>query len=279
VQLELSCHDIEFARVLVSPLEKGYPMTEREFTKLEWPSVIARSLGIKLVPGKKAPFVTRGDTTDAVWFEKVCDVLGLKYPGERTRAMQLLVEHVGQEWDPLTCSSRVTTSKGGGNVRVEAFVRFDRGLRESGILAFRKANRDLLKSGILTVVDDEDEVEAVHSEGRVLYRLHRIRERDPKVKTRKIRQVLRTSGTLLCEACDDDLERAYGPLGAGLLECHHLKPLHNAAEVETRVNDVALLCPTCHRFAHRVTPWPSVNELRARVASARERGAGRPGSR
>jgi hypothetical protein len=28
------------------------------------------------------------------------------------------------------------------------------------------------------------------------------------------------------------------------------------------VNQLALLCPTCHRAAHRMRPWPSLSDLR-----------------
>ena len=43
---------------------------------------------------------------------------------------------------------------------------------------------------------------------------------------------------------------------------HHLIPLATTGPVKTAIADVALLCPTCHRVAHRIHPWPSVAEMR-----------------
>lgn len=64
-------------------------------------------------------------------------------------------------------------------------------------------------------VPEEDESEAV--EGRVLFRAHRVREREPSLVKKKKAAVLRRWGRLLCEVCDLDFAETYGPLGRALL--------------------------------------------------------------
>jgi 5-methylcytosine-specific restriction protein A len=117
-----------------------------------------------------------------------------------------------------------------------------------------------------TPEDDEAEVEDLHPEGRISYRIHRRRERDPRLRKNKLRAMLR-SGGLHCEACDADLEGRYGTSDACVYECHHLVPLSVTGETVNGISDVALLCPTCHRIAHRVTPWPTLVDLRSLATS------------
>jgi 5-methylcytosine-specific restriction protein A len=115
--------------------------------------------------------------------------------------------------------------------------------------------------------DDEVEIDDVHQEGRLVYRMHRQRERDPKLRKRKIAQVMKiNNGKLACEACDSDLESKYGSPGAAIFECHHIEPLHLSGPTRSKIGDVALLCPNCHRVAHRLDPWPTIAELKVHIA-------------
>jgi 5-methylcytosine-specific restriction enzyme A len=59
--------------------------------------------------------------------------------------------------------------------------------------------------------DGEDEAE----EGRVLFRRHRVRERDPRLAKRKKQAVRAQTGLLACEVCRFDFEAIYGPHGTG----------------------------------------------------------------
>jgi 5-methylcytosine-specific restriction enzyme A len=72
--------------------------------------------------------------------------------------------------------------------------------------------------------DGEDEA----MEGRILYRLHRARERDRGLVKRKKRAVEQRTGFLACEVCSFDFEAVYGQHGAGYIECHHKVPLAQA---------------------------------------------------
>lgn len=121
-------------------------------------------------------------------------------------------------------------------------------------------------SGLFSADTSETE-ETGHSEGRVAYRMHRTRERSPALRAEKIAQVQATHGRLLCEACGHDFAHL-GAVGQKIFECHHLVPLHQSGPTITSLEDVALLCPTCHRVAHRLDAWPTLEELAALVRLA-----------
>ena len=82
------------------------------------------------------------------------------------------------------------------------------------------------------------------TEGKRRYRLAREAERHgalPKEAKRLNRE--RNGGLLVCEACDFTDE------DGKLFDAHHLFPVA-AGERETHVGHLAILCPTCHRWAH-----------------------------
>jgi 5-methylcytosine-specific restriction protein A len=111
---------------------------------------------------------------------------------------------------------------------------------------------------------EEDEAEAV--EGKILFRQHRHRERSRTLVNKKKAQVKKTTGRLACEVCDLDFEERYGEAGKGFIECHHLVPLAEAGEGPTRLSDLALVCPNCHRVLHR-EPTLGVSDLAELVNS------------
>lgn len=107
--------------------------------------------------------------------------------------------------------------------------------------------------------DDEDEA----SEGRILTRAHKIRERNQDLVSKKKSTVLERTGKLECEVCGFDFSERYGELGRGFVECHHTKPVSTLKPNErTKIKDLAIVCANCHRMLHRVKPWMSIEELR-----------------
>lgn len=73
------------------------------------------------------------------------------------------------------------------------------------------------------------------------------RERDPRLKE----DALAIHG-LDCMACGFNFERAYGPLGRGFIEVHHVVPLAEAGRSTTDpARDLIVLCANCHRMVHR----------------------------
>jgi 5-methylcytosine-specific restriction protein A len=125
--------------------------------------------------------------------------------------------------------------------------------------------RSLAVEGTAPVTPEPDEEEVDATEGRLLYRRHRIRERDLKIVKRKKAAVLKGTGRLACEACDLDFGERYGQRGEGFIECHHTQPLAESGETVTRLDDLMLLCSNCHRMVHLRRPMLSVDDLRLAI--------------
>lgn len=132
--------------------------------------------------------------------------------------------------------------------------------------ALMKAAAQLIRRGIesgtlidLPAVEDPHDEDNSAPEGRLLLRRHLVRERDRKLRAKKIAQARRIHGEITCEACGFSFERTYD---ADYIECHHLTPLHVSGETSTRLDDLALLCANCHRMIHRTAPWRTPAELK-----------------
>lgn len=101
------------------------------------------------------------------------------------------------------------------------------------------------------------------TEGRILTRLHVIRERSRELVESKKQQALKRFGNLECEACKFDFEHQYGQVGTGFMECHHLNPISTLGSPErTRLDDLALICSNCHRMIHRPSVWLTMPQLK-----------------
>lgn len=103
---------------------------------------------------------------------------------------------------------------------------------------------------------DEDEAkELVGLEGEIRTRMTSHRRRERRLRAAKIAAVSnRSDGALVCEVpnCGFDFRRAYGNLGAGYAQVHHLRPLGDVSSVrETRLEDLAIVCANCHAMIHR----------------------------
>ncbi len=103
---------------------------------------------------------------------------------------------------------------------------------------------------------------AFTEEGRKTLRTHLMAERNPGFRE----AVLQMKG-YRCEACNVDFGERYGPELAGFIEVHHLRPISLGPHTPS-LSDFAVLCPNCHRAAHkgRVLNPRSVEELRSLIA-------------
>lgn len=102
-------------------------------------------------------------------------------------------------------------------------------------------------------------------EGRVRAAAHLRRERSSKLRKAKLESVTAGGGVIRCEVCLFDFAKTYGDLGEGFIEIHHVLPLHESGPVLTRLEDLALLCPNCHRMIHRSEKWITPDELRRQL--------------
>lgn len=117
-------------------------------------------------------------------------------------------------------------------------------------------------------VMDPDEAEDPESvEGAVLEYQHKRRERDRRLVQRKKDQLLKAGKPLLCEACGVDVAGEYDLVTGAVIECHHRLPLASGVRT-TKLSDLALVCPTCHRALHSRSRWSSVEDLRKHLQAA-----------
>lgn len=106
----------------------------------------------------------------------------------------------------------------------------------------------------------------VVTEGGAKLVAHFVRERNRSVVEQKKTQVLKAAGALRCEVCCFDFFDVFGCLGECFCEVHHRLPLSQAdGPVETRLEDLAVVCSNCHRMLHRRGSTISVEELKALV--------------
>jgi hypothetical protein len=84
-------------------------------------------------------------------------------------------------------------------------------------------------------------------EGRLLMRMVTARERDPQVRAAALKKY-----GFKCQICDISPGDRYGEMAKECLDVHHLRPLASRDSIRQRttLQDVILLCPTCHRALH-----------------------------
>jgi 5-methylcytosine-specific restriction protein A len=74
-------------------------------------------------------------------------------------------------------------------------------------------------------------------------------ERNPRARA----DAIRIHGTR-CQVCDFDFGVAYGELGRGYVEVHHVAPIGAGDKRPCEINpaiDLAVVCANCHRMLHR----------------------------
>src|SRR5436190_7767476 len=98
-------------------------------------------------------------------------------------------------------------------------------LREIASEIKKVAFNEQVKTKIYSIEDDEESINDSVKEGQVLYKLHKVRERDLRIVKSKKEQAWHLFGKLACEVCVFEFEEYYGEIGRGYIECHHKCPL------------------------------------------------------
>ena len=173
----------------------------------------------------------------------------------------------------------------GVNMKLSNFRRFDDSYTGSGLphgnkleqevwneFASDRVNLRNVATAIRAVSKDTDgSVAAIFAtdedyqapEGKILAGYHRYRERNYGLGRKKKNLVLRKTGVLACEVCGFVFSEKYGPLGQGVIDCHHIVPLAQLKpEQTTKLSDLLLVCPNCHRMLHRGKDAPTLQTLR-----------------
>jgi 5-methylcytosine-specific restriction protein A len=161
------------------------------------------------------------------------------------------------------------SSKGLSGIGEAARTMFERYFgNQAELEAAATAIREYIAAGLVPDVG-EDEPDWSGQEGESLVRIHRFRERDRSLVAKRKSAMTKSLGQLECEVCgctEDQFAKRYGIPNGDIFECHHVRPLSSSAgTVTTRVSDLAVVCPTCHRAIHRRSPLPSVAELNSRL--------------
>ncbi len=130
-------------------------------------------------------------------------------------------------------------------------------LRESKIIKVRVGSNFPLSVDEFNRINnlwesENDSIKYEGKEGKILHRVHQIRERDQKLKEEFMLNFLKKHKKLFCELCGLDPKKIYNELGETLLEVHHIVPLNKLSkEVLTKISDLLLVCPNCHRAIHK----------------------------
>jgi len=112
-----------------------------------------------------------------------------------------------------------------------------------------------------------EEDETSFPEGKEKYRVHRSRERNSKVVEIAKRNRIAKDPLLRCEVCGFSFIERYGRIGDEFIEAHHAIPLsQQLGEIETRPEDIALVCSNCHRMLHRRRPWLDMPKLKKLIS-------------
>lgn len=159
----------------------------------------------------------------------------------------------------------VVTGKGLQNVSaMDRAIWAEFGDRRDEVMRLAALIREGIKvpdKGVVMPTEDE------FYEGRVLTRLHYIRERNPRIRAKLLHS--RSSGGLKCEMCAIGYPSMPANIHDAAFEAHHVVPLAEAGARITRLADMALLCACCHRLIHRVIAterrWVTVDEARRMI--------------
>jgi len=111
------------------------------------------------------------------------------------------------------------------------------------------------------VTSDTDDLNEEFFEGRIVYKMHRTRERKPGIRKKLLKH---RQENLHCDLCLRSWDHLPEDLRKSVFEVHHIKPLHMSESKKTKLSDVALLCACCHRVMHKLInrkkSWISISE-------------------
>ena len=130
----------------------------------------------------------------------------------------------------------------------------------------RHTENDLkrLASGKPVVVLDDYLVR----EGQLRARTVEYRSRSQLLRAKAVEFYTRC-GSIACQACRFEFEQAYGAIGEGYIQIHHLRPVSflsgEPMNLQRALRNVRPLCANCHQMVHTRTPPLPIDTLRKRL--------------
>lgn len=112
---------------------------------------------------------------------------------------------------------------------------------------FLKNELSSFEKSIADFIDEAKHKDALYTEGAQEMFFGSKYERNAKARA----ACLSHYGTA-CTICGIDFEKVYGPEFAGIIEVHHIVPLHKISKeyVVDPIHDLIPLCPNCHAVIH-----------------------------
>ncbi len=99
-------------------------------------------------------------------------------------------------------------------------------------------------------------------EGKIVERMHKVRERKSKVVRLAKLNFKKKHGKLFCQVCKFDFKKKYGEIGENFIEGHHTIAVSNMPpDYKTKPEEIAMLCSNCHRMVHKSRPWLTMEQL------------------
>ncbi|MEI7869675.1 MAG: HNH endonuclease [Candidatus Methylumidiphilus sp.] len=96
-------------------------------------------------------------------------------------------------------------------------------------------------------------------EGREQLKIHKRKERSAKL----IKDFKAQLTDFSCSICGFSFIEAYGELGHGFIEAHHIIPISKLKEqTKMSTNNLIAVCSNCHRMLHRKNPLLTAKELK-----------------
>jgi 5-methylcytosine-specific restriction enzyme A len=217
-------------------------------------------------------FVTEQKTKDRPQLRDYLEGDILHWDGQpKGRTDRLIVEHESKGLELLVFYRRHRKVLANFGFKYEGRFRYKshEGSRPTHFILQR------VDSVLATVIEDieairkeESSSEEVFREGKMITVLTNRHERNPNLRAASIK----IHGTR-CQVCGFSFSEAYGLLGKGFIEVHHLYPISKHTD-EVSIDplmDMAVVCSNCHRMIHRDADKPlSIEELRQIIEANRK---------
>ncbi|MBD81169.1 MAG: hypothetical protein CL840_19785 [Crocinitomicaceae bacterium] len=115
----------------------------------------------------------------------------------------------------------------------------------NGHFKFKGVDSALVNSAVINEINHADP-NLVVPEGKTKLVSHVVRERNRKIIREKKKWAIE-HGKLECEVCTFSFKKRFNK---NFIECHHVIPIGKTGPTNTSLDDLALVCPNCHRMLH-----------------------------
>ena len=204
-------------------------------------------------------FVTENKTKDRTQYKDMLEGDILEWDGQlKGHTDNLVINHVGLGLD-LILMYRISRNEKPNH----SFVCLGRlaYLNHEGSNPTHFYLRLLDENVLGDPIDDREKLRPLlrmGREGKLAESIVRRFERNSKLRE----SVLEIKGSI-CELCTFDFKKAYGTIGEGFAEVHHVIPLSEVREEHDTdiMRDLIVLCSNCHSMIHRSKPAMHPDEL------------------